>query len=118
MTLRLLQGGTALLVAIAMATAAYVDHVYKPHMPSESLAVYEKAYWYLLAHSIFIYTISVSGWPHKSYFMAAYFISMILFSGSLYAKVFFGWPASLAPLGGSGLILTWLALGIYRLGGW
>lgn len=40
---------------------------------------------------------------------------VLLFSGSLAAAAVFGWPTRLAPLGGSLLILSWLAIGLSLL---
>lgn len=40
---------------------------------------------------------------------------VLLFSGSLAAAAMLGWPTRLAPLGGSLLILSWLAIGLSLL---
>jgi uncharacterized membrane protein YgdD (TMEM256/DUF423 family) len=47
--------------------------------------------------------------------LAAMAVGTLLFCGSLAGKALWGWPATLAPFGGSLLIAAWLALAMAQL---
>lgn len=48
----------------------------------------------------------------------ALLLGTLLFSGSLVAAALGGWPATLAPAGGMGLMAGWVLLAISALGRW
>lgn len=63
-----------------------------------------------LIHSVLVILI-VHLLQNPRWVASIFLFGVIFFSGSLYGKAFLGWPTTLAPWGGSALILGWFVFG-------
>ncbi len=102
----------AILAAIAVALAAYASH----GADGEARMRLQTAAAFALGHGIALTALA----PRcaRRLGMLALFgvlIGTLLFSGSLTAAHAFGWPTTLAPLGGTTMIAAWLLYAIDAL---
>lgn len=102
----------AVFAACAVALAAYASH----GADGEARMRLQTAAAFALAHGIALAALA----PHCARRLGgsalmALAIGTLLFSGSLAAAHFFGWPTRLAPIGGSTMIVAWL---VYAVDAW
>lgn len=106
----------ALMMATGIALGAFGAHGLKNIVSEYYLTVFEKGVFYQLIHGLAILILSllyrVTG---KEYIKTAtyiFFVSIIIFSGSLYLLVITNIKilGAITPIGGSGLIFTWCYL--------
>jgi|SRR5690554_2747032 len=106
----------ALYGALAVIMGAFAAHGLKGTLSAESLAVLQTAVHYQFFHALALLLVVIYG-VHRPCailrYSAVFFgLGVLLFSGSLYALVLSPFkPGIITPIGGSLLILGWLALG-------
>ncbi|HXZ53517.1 MAG TPA: DUF423 domain-containing protein [Burkholderiales bacterium] len=112
----------ALLAALGVALGAYGAHALKAKLAPEALAIYQTAVQYHMWHALGLVAVGLlcnalpgSGWLRASGWLLT--AGIMLFSGSLYLLAVTGtrWFGALTPLGGSALMLGWLALALALL---
>ena len=104
-----------------MAAGAFGSHVLADYLCDRALAFFETAARYLLILALLLGLVAVAMGtmpkpvaPSLPIAGVAALLGMVLFSGSLYA-LSFGAPKILGvitPIGGVGLIVSWLAFGL------
>lgn len=102
----------ALIAAISIALSAYAAHGLEG-VPQSRI---ETATLYALVHGVAlaIFAPTASRWLEQLA-MSLWLIGLLLFSGSLIASVFAGWPTAAAPFGGGLMIAGWLVLALAHL---
>lgn len=109
----------ALLAALGVALGAYGAHALRARLAPELLAVYQTAAQYHVWHALGLLAVGLlcnilpaNGWLKASGWL--FVLGIVLFSGSLYLLAVTGtrWLGAVTPLGGSALILGWLALAL------
>jgi uncharacterized membrane protein YgdD (TMEM256/DUF423 family) len=112
----------ALLAALGVALGAYGAHALRARLAPEALAIYQTAAQYQMWHALGLLGVGLlcnvlpgSTWLRASGWLLA--LGVVLFSGSLYLLAATGmrWLGAVTPLGGSALILGWLAMAIALL---
>jgi uncharacterized membrane protein YgdD (TMEM256/DUF423 family) len=112
----------ALLAALGVALGAYGAHALRARLAPEALAVYQTAAQYHMWHALGLLAVGLlckilpaNGWLKAS--GGLLIAGVVLFSGSLYLLAVTGtrWLGAVTPLGGSALILAWLALALGML---
>jgi uncharacterized membrane protein YgdD (TMEM256/DUF423 family) len=112
----------ALLAALGVALGAYGAHALRARLAPEALAVYQTAAQYHMWHALGLLAVGLlcnilpaNGWLKASGWLLI--SGVVLFSGSLYLLAVTGirWLGAVTPLGGSALILAWLALALGML---
>ena len=112
----------ALLAALGVALGAYGAHALKAGLAPEALAIYQTAVQYHMWHALGLVGVGLlcnvlpgSGWLRASGWL--FTVGIMLFSGSLYLLAVTGtrWFGAVTPLGGSALMLGWLALALALL---
>lgn len=105
-----------------MALGAFGAHALKARLPADLLAVWNTGVQYHLWHALGLMLVGLSATllPDGPWLRAAGWLliaGIMLFSGSLYALALGApkWLGAIAPLGGSALILGWLALAVAAL---
>lgn len=97
----------ALCAGIAVAMAAYASH----GVEGSAQAWLQTAALFAFGHGVALAALAPQ--PARRLRLAALVLmlcGMLLFSGSLAGAALLGWPTGAAPLGGSLMILAWLAL--------
>lgn len=97
----------ALLAALAVAAAAYASH----GLSGDAQMRLALAAAFAFGHGVAL--LALAGFAVKPRFrvvLLAMLVGLLLFSGSLAAAALWGASTALAPLGGSLLIVAWLAL--------
>jgi uncharacterized membrane protein YgdD (TMEM256/DUF423 family) len=111
----------ALFGGIAVAMAALAAHGAATRMDASMLQVLrsgvEMQGWHALALLFTGLWLARGGLP-AVLAAIAFIVGMVLFCGSLYALAFTGVQASLAPAGGTVLMLGWLLLAVSALRRW
>jgi uncharacterized membrane protein YgdD (TMEM256/DUF423 family) len=103
--LRILAASGALLAAMAVALAAYASHAAEGEARMRLL----NAAAFALAHGIALAALASRGASRiETIALTGLLLGSLLFSGSLLGAYAFGWPTTLAPLGGSTMIASWL----------
>ena len=107
--LRALAATGALLAAVSVALAAYAAHA-ADEVARSSL---QMAAIFGFGHGIALAALAPAC-RHRlgAWSLAALLLGVLLFSGSLVAGQLLGLPTRLAPMGGSLMILAWLAVAI------
>ncbi len=112
----------ALLAALGVALGAYAAHALRARLAPEVFAIYQTATQYHMWHAVGLVGVGLlcnvypgSGLLRASGWLLA--LGIVLFSGSLYLLAVTGmrWLGAVTPLGGSALILGWLAMAIALL---
>jgi uncharacterized membrane protein YgdD (TMEM256/DUF423 family) len=104
-SLRTLAASGAMLAAAAVALAAYASHA----ASGEARIRLLNAAAFALAHGIALATLAPQARRRiEAIALAGLLLGTLLFSGSLLGAHAFGWPTTLAPLGGSTMIASWL----------
>jgi uncharacterized membrane protein YgdD (TMEM256/DUF423 family) len=113
----------ALLLLLATALGAFGVHALKPRLPAARFESFQNAVQYQFWQGLGLFALGILARTHDSRALrlaaALLLAGTLLFAGSIYA-ITFGAPrpvVMLAPLGGTALILGWIAaLGaIWRL---
>jgi len=111
----------ALIGGSGVLAGAFGAHALRGQLDPERLAVFETAARYQLLHALALFCAAgvAHAWPGRWADAAAALLGLgiVLFSGSLYLLVFTGERlfGAVTPLGGSLLILGWLALALAPL---
>lgn len=98
---------------------AFGAHGLKARLPAEALALWHTAVQYHLWHALALVFVGLcaSILPESAWLRAAGWLllaGIALFSGSVYALALGApkWLGAIAPLGGTALVLGWLALAL------
>lgn len=104
---------------LAVALGAFGAHILEARLPEALMRTYEKAVRYHLIHSLALAVAGVATilYPYSRFPLWAAWLflgGILLFSGSLYARVFLNRKTAAipAPFGGAAFILGWLALAL------
>jgi uncharacterized membrane protein YgdD (TMEM256/DUF423 family) len=101
----------------ATALAAIGSHALAPGLDADDLRRLVLAIAFLFVHALLLVAIASIARDGRGLLLALaaalVILGTVLFSGSLLARVLFGWPTALAPFGGFALMLGWLALGTW-----
>jgi uncharacterized membrane protein YgdD (TMEM256/DUF423 family) len=115
MTPRVMLLAAAVLLLAATGLGAFGVHGLKPHLSDAAFAAFESAVQYQFWQALGLLGIGLTARGHerRGFAVAAWLLiaGTVLFAGSIYALTF-GAPRSvvmLAPVGGSALLLGWLA---------
>lgn len=103
--------------AASVLLGAFAAHGLRARLSEQHLAVFQTAVHYQQWHSLALLLVGLWLLRQPSLYLrlasAAWLLGMLLFSGSLYALVLWGWPVSLlTPLGGLCLVAGWLAVSL------
>jgi uncharacterized membrane protein YgdD (TMEM256/DUF423 family) len=111
----------AILAGLGVAAGAFGAHGLQDRLSAEQLATFEVAVRYQMFHSIAIVLVGLIGLREKLPGLqlagGSFLLGIVLFSGMLYLYLFSGVKtfALIVPIGGSLMILGWLALAIAAL---
>jgi uncharacterized membrane protein YgdD (TMEM256/DUF423 family) len=104
----------ALLAGLAVGLGAFAAHGMKAHFDADALQIFEKGVRYQMYHALAMMLCgALAGSGRRTGPASVAFLTGIaLFSGSLYALVFFDakWLGALTPFGGVAFLLGWLLL--------
>ena len=103
--------------AASVLLGAFAAHGLRARLSEQHLAVFQTAVHYQQWHSLALLLVGLWLLRQPSLYLrlasAALLLGMLLFSGSLYALVLWGWPVGLlTPLGGLCLVAGWLAVSL------
>lgn len=104
------------MMALSVAIGAFGAHALKEVLDPYSKAVYNTAVEYQFYHSLGLLVVGIVATfiDSKRVNLAGniMFISMLIFSGSLYIMTVSGikWLGAITPIGGTGFIIAWLIL--------
>lgn len=103
--------------AASVLLGAFAAHGLRARLSEQHLAVFQTAVHYQQWHSLALLLVGLWLLRQPSLYLrlvsAAWLLGMLLFSGSLYARVLWGWPVGLlTPLGGLCLVAGWLAVSL------
>ena len=103
--------------AASVLLGAFAAHGLRARLSEQHLAVFQTAVHYQQWHSLALLLVGLWLLRQSSLYLrlasAAWLLGMLLFSGSLYALVLWGWPVGLlTPLGGLCLVAGWLAVSL------
>ncbi|WP_374286357.1 DUF423 domain-containing protein [Pseudomonas fluvialis] len=103
--------------AASVLLGAFAAHGLRARLSEQHLAVFQTAVHYQQWHSLALLLVGLWLLRQPSFYLrlasAAWLLGMLLFSGSLYALVLWGWPVGLlTPLGGLCLVAGWLAVSL------
>ncbi|MBP8263377.1 DUF423 domain-containing protein [Pseudomonas fluvialis] len=103
--------------AASVLLGAFAAHGLRARLSEQHLAVFQTAVHYQQWHSLALLLVGLWLLRQPSLYLrlasAAWLLGMLLFSGSLYALVLWGWPVGLlTPLGGLCLVAGWLAVSL------
>lgn len=114
---RILGGSGALLALAAVALSAVVSHT-ASLVGAEIEATRAgamNAALFMLVHGAAVAALSMQAViPNDRHALIVMLCGTVLFSGSVIAGALAGWPTTLAPMGGSLLMLAWLWVAINR----
>ena len=104
--------------AVSVSMGAYAAHMLYGNISDKLLYTFYKGVKYEMYHAIALMIIGVlmlHSSELKTYKIAAwiFFISIIIFSGSMYLIVLAGitWIGYLTPIGGIGFVVAWILMG-------
>ena len=103
--------------AASVLLGAFAAHGLRARLSEQHLAVFQTAVHYQQWHSLALLLVGLWLLRQPSLYLrlasAAWLLGMLLFSGSLYALVLWGWPVGLlTPLGGLCLVAGWLVVSL------
>jgi len=102
-----------LLAASAIALSAYAAHGAADALAQSRL---QTAAWYAFGHGAVLAVLGAASDRLLSKAgLGLLLLGTLLFSGSLVGGVLAGWSTSLAPVGGTALMLGWLVLAVHAL---
>lgn len=106
-------------MALAVGCGAFGAHALRDTLSPTDMAIWEKAVLYHLVHALAVIVVVLA--PERCIARATahrigwlMLASITVFSGTLYLLVLLNqrWLGMITPLGGSGLILAWIALAV------
>jgi uncharacterized membrane protein YgdD (TMEM256/DUF423 family) len=106
----------ALLGALAVAAGAFGAHALKDRLSPDLASTYELAVRYQMYHALALLAVGVvlARFPGWAVQVAGWLFlaGTLIFSGTLYLLVLTGtrWLGAITPIGGTALLLGWLAL--------
>ena len=99
--------------ALSVVLGAFGAHGLENHLPPESLALWETAVHYQALHAVAVILFGLFAERHTCHSLAAwcFLAGAAVFSGTLYALALGGprWLGAITPIGGTLLIIGWLA---------
>ena len=102
---------------LAVALGAFGAHGLKEKLSAEMMAVYQTAVEYQFVHTLALLAVGLAAaqFPQTSYFKwsgLAFFIGILIFSGSLYILSLSGvkWLGAITPMGGLAFLVGWALL--------
>ena len=106
----------AIMMALSVALGAFGAHALKPILDEHMTQVYNTAVEYQFYHSLGLFIVAF-----VAHFITSkkvklsgniMFISIFIFSGSLYIMTITGikWLGAITPIGGTGFIIAWVLL--------
>ena len=106
----------AIMMALSVALGAFGAHALKPVLDEHMAQVYNTAVEYQFYHSLGLFIVAF-----VAHFITSkkvqlsgniMFISIFIFSGSLYIMTITGikWLGAITPIGGTGFIIAWVLL--------
>ena len=110
----------SVLAALAVSIGAFGAHGLKSKVSSEDLVIFETGVRYQMYHSLGLILIGILGFHFPSNIIqlpaALFIIGIIIFSGTLYLIPLTGlrWLGAITPIGGTALIVGWIAL-VYNI---
>jgi len=108
----------ALSALVAVAAGAFGAHGLADRLPAERLVTFETAARYQMYHALALLAVAgaATRWPGSPVTAAGWLFlaGTVLFSGSLYVLSLTGirWLGAITPIGGTALIVGWIALAI------
>jgi uncharacterized membrane protein YgdD (TMEM256/DUF423 family) len=106
----------ALSASVAVGLGAFGAHALRHRLSSEMLTIFEVGVRYQMYHALGLLAVAwaLGRWPGSMVRAAGwcFVAATVIFSGSLYLLSLTGrrWLGAVAPLGGLGFIVGWLAL--------
>ena len=112
-----LLGAGALLAGLGVALGAFGAHGLRDSLSPAALGWWQTAVDYQLWHAIALVALAAVDLPGRRLAAAMLGAGVLIFSGTLYAMALTDarWLGAVTPLGGSLMILGWLALGVQAL---
>ena len=112
-----LLGAGALLAGLGVALGAFGAHGLRDSLSPAALGWWQTAVDYQMWHGIGLVAVSAVDLPGRRLAAAMLGAGVLIFSGTLYAMALTDarWLGAVTPLGGSLMILGWLALGVQAL---
>lgn len=106
--------------ALGVALGAFGAHAWHDSLTPQAFEIFQTASRYHLIHSLALVAVGLVGTriggPSIAVAGAAFSIGILLFCGSLYGIALAGLRLGVvAPIGGTALIIGWLALGVATL---
>ncbi|HRL20203.1 MAG TPA: DUF423 domain-containing protein [Alcaligenes sp.] len=121
MTPRFAIAAGALLMALGTGLGAFGAHALRAMVDASSLAVWHTAVLYQMLHGLgLLLSASLGAYLHPRWQARSatlMLVGTLIFSGSLYILVLTGikWLGAITPIGGTAMILAWLALAMAAL---
>ena len=112
-----LLGPGALLAGLGVALGAFGAHGLRDSLSPAALGWWQTAVDYQMWHAIALVALAAVDLPGRRLAAAMLGAGVLIFSGTLYAMALTDarWLGAVTPLGGSLMILGWLALGVQAL---
>ena len=112
-----LLGAGALLAGLGVALGAFGAHGLRDSLSPAALGWWQTAVDYQMWHAIALVALAAVDLPGRRLAAAMLGAGVLIFSGTLYAMALTDarWLGAVTPLGGSLMILGWLALGVQAL---
>ena len=112
-----LLGAGALLAGLGVALGAFGAHGLRGSLSPAALGWWQTAVDYQMWHAIALVALAAVDLPGRRPAAAMLGAGVLIFSGTLYAMALTDarWLGAVTPLGGSLMILGWLALGVQAL---
>ena len=112
-----LLGAGALLAGLGVALGAFGAHGLRDSLSPAALGWWQTAVDFQMWHAIALVALAAVDLPGRRLAAAMLGAGVLIFSGTLYAMALTDarWLGAVTPLGGSLMILGWLALGVQAL---
>lgn len=105
---------SALLLGVGVVLGAFGSHLLAETLGVAKYATWQTAVLYHFIHALALLALSLAALAGKRFefsgIKVGLFLGLLMFSGSLYLRVLFGWDflVFLTPLGGSLWVVIWL----------
>jgi uncharacterized membrane protein YgdD (TMEM256/DUF423 family) len=103
---------------LGVAGGAFGAHALKARISEQMLANFDTGTRYLLAHAVALLVVGVlsgrDGVGDLTTVGSAFTVGMVIFTGSLWLMALTGtrWLGAITPIGGTALLVGWVALGL------
>ena len=103
---------------LGVAGGAFGAHALKARISEQMLANFDTGTRYLLAHAVALLVVGVlsgrEGVGDLTIVGGAFTVGMVIFTGSLWVMALTGtrWLGAITPIGGTALLVGWVALGL------